>query len=152
MPGILAACRPGSGGRVPGSALDQLVDEVLAANPDMQVAGLRLKSALLGADLADTNLTPSVNASLGASGNKNMKDGSASSNLGPSFNLSYEVDLWGRLAAARDQAQWEAQASGQDLAATRLLLIGKTLEQYWQLAYLGSAISWASVSWPTTSG
>ena len=70
-----------------------------------------------------------------------MKDGSASGNLGPSLNLSYEVDLWGRLAAARDQASWEAQASEQDLAATRLLLIGKTLEQYWQLAYLGSAIT-----------
>jgi len=114
---------------------------VLAANPDMRVAGLRLKSALLGADLADTNLTPSVSANLGASGTKNMRDGSASSNLGPSLNLSYEVDLWGRLAAARDQASWEAQASEQDLAATRLLLIGKTLEQYWQLAYLGSAIT-----------
>lgn len=122
-------------------ALDRLVDEVLAANPDMQVAGLRLKSALLGADLADTNLTPSVNASLGASGNKNMKDGSASSNLGPSFNLGYEVDLWGRLASVRDQAQWEAEASEQDRAATRLMLVGKTLEQYWQLAYLGSAIA-----------
>lgn len=122
-------------------ALDQLVEAVLAANPDMQVAGLRLKSALLGADLADTNLTPSVNATLAASGTKNTKDGSANSNLGPSLTLSYEVDLWGRLAAVRDQAQWEAEASEQDLAATRLLLIGKTLEQYWQLAYLGSAIT-----------
>ena len=122
-------------------ALDRLVEAVLAANPDMRVAGLKLKNALLGADLADTNLTPSVSANLGASGTKNMKDGSASSNLGPSLNLSYEVDLWGRLAAARDQASWEAQASEQDLAATRLLLIGKTLEQYWQLAYLGSAIT-----------
>lgn len=122
-------------------ALDRLVEAVLAANPDMQVAGLRLRSALLGADLADTNLTPSVNATLGVSGTKNMKDGSASSNLGPSLNLSYEVDLWGRLASVRDQASWEAQASEQDLAATRLMLIGKALEQYWQLAYLGSAIS-----------
>ncbi|MCO4202700.1 efflux transporter outer membrane subunit [Aeromonas taiwanensis] len=122
-------------------ALDRLVEAVLAANPDMRVAGLRLKSALLGAELADTSLTPSVSANLGASGTKNMRDGSASSNLGPSLNLSYEVDLWGRLAAARDQAQWEAAASEQDLAATRLLLIGKTLEQYWQLAYLGSAIT-----------
>lgn len=121
--------------------LDRLVAAVLAANPDMQVAGLRLRSALLGADLADTNLTPSVNANLSADGTKNMKDGSASSNLGPSLTLSYEVDLWGRLAAVRDQAQWEAEASEQDLAATRLLLIGKALEQYWQLAYLGSAIS-----------
>jgi NodT family efflux transporter outer membrane factor (OMF) lipoprotein len=61
--------------------------------------------------------------------------------MGPSLNLSYEVDLWGRLASIRDQASWEAQASAQDLAATRLMLIGKALEQYWQLAYLGSAIS-----------
>ena len=30
------------------------IEAVLAANPDMQVAGLRLRSALLGADLADT--------------------------------------------------------------------------------------------------
>ncbi|MGY6038825.1 efflux transporter outer membrane subunit [Aeromonas sp. AE23HZ002T15] len=122
-------------------ALNQLVEAVLAANPDMQVAGLRLKSALLGTDLADTNLTPSVNANLGASGTKNLKDGSASSSMGPSLTLSYEVDLWGRLAAVRDQASWEAEASEQDLASTRLLLIGKTLEQYWQLAYLGSAIT-----------
>ncbi|WP_374941475.1 efflux transporter outer membrane subunit [Aeromonas aquatica] len=122
-------------------ALDRLVDAVLAANPDMQVAGLRLRSALLGADLADTNLTPEISANLGASGSKNMKDGSTSSNLGPSLNLSYEVDLWGRLASVRDQASWEAEASEQDLAATRLMLIGKALEQYWQLAYLGSAIT-----------
>ncbi|WP_409011932.1 efflux transporter outer membrane subunit [Aeromonas salmonicida] len=122
-------------------ALDQLVEAVLAANPDMQVAGLRLRSALLGADYADTNQTPSVSASLGANGTKNLKDGSASSGMGPSLTLSYEVDLWGRLASARDQASWEAQASAQDLAATRLMLIGKALEQYWQLAYLGSAIT-----------
>ena len=49
-------------------ALDQLVEAVLAANPDMQVAGLRLRSALLGADFADTNQTPPVSASLGANG------------------------------------------------------------------------------------
>ncbi|MGY3943089.1 efflux transporter outer membrane subunit [Aeromonas tecta] len=122
-------------------ALDRLVTAVLAANPDMQVAGLKLKNALLGADLADTNRTPSVNASIGVTGNKNMKDGSASSNLGPSLTLGYEVDLWGKLASVRDQASWEAQASEQDLAATRLMLIGKALEQYWQLAYLGSAIT-----------
>ncbi|MGY3910092.1 efflux transporter outer membrane subunit [Aeromonas piscicola] len=122
-------------------ALDQLVEAVLAANPDMQVAGLRLRSALLGADYADTNLTPSVNASLGGNGTKDLKSGKASSSMGPTLALSYEVDLWGRLASARDQASWEAQASAQDLAATRLMLIGKALEQYWQLAYLGSAVS-----------
>lgn len=37
--------------------LDKLVEAVLAANPDMHVAALRLKSARLGAEQADTNLT-----------------------------------------------------------------------------------------------
>lgn len=38
--------------------LDKLVEAVLAANPDMRVAALKLKSARLGAEQADTNLTP----------------------------------------------------------------------------------------------
>jgi len=129
-------------------ALDQLVDTVLAANPDMQVAGLRLRNALLGADLADTNQTPSIGANLGANSTKNLKDRSSDNSSNSSrtsgtlsLTLSYEVDLWGRLASVRDQASWEAEASAQDLAAIRLVLIGKALEQYWQLAYLGSAIT-----------
>lgn len=121
--------------------LNQLVEAVLAANPDMRIAALKLKSARLGADQADTNLTPSVNGSLGASGNKDLKSGASTSNMGPSLSLSYEVDLWGKLASARDQASWEAAASEQDLASTRLLLIGNSLEQYWQLGYLASAIT-----------
>ncbi|MFM5668691.1 efflux transporter outer membrane subunit [Aeromonas hydrophila] len=121
--------------------LDRLIEAVLAANPDMQVAGLRLRSALLGVDLADTNLTPSVNAGISGNGTKDLNSGKASGSMGPSLTLGYEVDLWGRLASVRDQASWEAEASAQDLAATRLMLIGKALEQYWQLAYLGSAIT-----------
>lgn len=121
--------------------LNQLVEAVLAANPDMRIAALKLKSARLGADQTDTNLTPSVNGSLGASGNKDLKSGKSTSSMGPSLGLSYEVDLWGKLASARDQASWEAAASEQDLASTRLLLIGNSLEQYWQLGYLASAIT-----------
>lgn len=120
--------------------LNQLVEAVLAANPDMRIAALKLKSARLGADQA-TNLTPSVNGSLGASSNKDLKSGKSTSSMGPSLGLSYEVDLWGKLASARDQASWEAAASEQDLASTRLMLIGNSLEQYWQLGYLASAIT-----------
>lgn len=121
--------------------LDQLVNAVLTANPDMRVAALRLKSARLNADLTDTNLTPSVTGTLGVSGNKDLKTGYTTSTMGPSLALGYEVDLWGKLSAARDQASWEAAASEQDLAGIRLLLIGNTLEQYWQLGYLASAIA-----------
>ncbi|MFM5429137.1 efflux transporter outer membrane subunit [Aeromonas veronii] len=121
--------------------LDCLVEAVLAANPDMHVAALKLKSARLGSEQADTNLTPSVTGSLNASANKNLKAGSSSRTQGAALGLSYEVDLWGKLASVRDQASWEAAASEQDLASTRLMLISKALEQYWQLGYLGSSIA-----------
>ena len=70
-----------------------------------------------------------------------MKDGSASSNLGPPSTSATRWISGADWPRQGIRASWEAQASEQDLAATRLLLIGKTLEQYWQLAYLGSAIT-----------
>ncbi len=122
-------------------ALDALVESVLAANTDLHVAGLRLRGARLAADQADTNLTPGVNASLDANGNKNLKSGVSSHSMGPTLTVSYELDLWGKLAAVRDQASWEAAASAEDLAATRQSLIRQALQQYWQLGYLNSAIT-----------
>lgn len=121
--------------------LDALVEAVLAANTNLYVAGLRLKGARIAADQADTNLTPGVNASLGANGTKDFKSGASTHSLGPTLAISYEVDLWGKLAAVRDQASWEAAASAEDLAATRQSLISQTLQQYWQLGYLNSAIT-----------
>lgn len=121
--------------------INKLVEAVLEANPDMHVAALKLKSAMLSSELADTNLTPTVNSSIGISSNKDLKRGKSQRMVGPSLSLSYEIDLWGKLASVRDQASWEALASEQDLASTRLLLIGNTLDLYWQLGYLDAAIT-----------
>lgn len=121
--------------------LNALVDAVLAANTNLYVAGLRLKGARLAADQADTNQTPGIAASLDANTNKQLKSGISTHSLGPGLTLNYEVDLWGKLAAVRDQASWEAAASAEDLAATRQTLISQTLQQYWQLGYLNSAIT-----------
>ncbi|MGL4754935.1 MAG: efflux transporter outer membrane subunit [Aeromonadaceae bacterium] len=121
--------------------LDMLVETVLAANPDMYVAALKLKSALLSSKQADTNLTPSVNSSLGISSTKDLKLGKSRRVMGPTLSLSYEADIWGKLTSVRDQASWEAAASEQDLVSAQLLLIGNALEQYWLLGYLSSAIT-----------
>src|SRR5690606_5932196 len=61
----------------------------------------------------------------------------------------YEVDLWGRLASRRDAADWAAAASAQDLRSTRLLLIGTTLDLYWNAAFIRQqiAVSEASIEY-----
>ncbi|KAG0921370.1 hypothetical protein G6F32_015135 [Rhizopus arrhizus] len=56
-------------------------------------------------------------------------------------SLGWEVDLWGRLRTQRDIARWEAQASEEDRQNTALLVIGDTINQYWNLAYLNQSIA-----------
>ena len=49
---------------------------------------------------------------------------------GSSLNLSWELDLWGRLAALGSAASAELQASVADLAAARLSLTGQVCKAY----------------------
>ncbi|WP_152424668.1 TolC family protein [Aeromonas diversa] len=123
-------------------ALDTLVERVLAANPDLAIAGLRLRQAELGLDLAQGESRPSVTGTLGMSASRPLNRHEASKReTNSSQRLGYELDLWGRLSAVEDAARWEVEATWEDREATRLTLIGKTLEAYWQLGYLHQAIA-----------
>ncbi|WP_417355799.1 efflux transporter outer membrane subunit [Gallaecimonas pentaromativorans] len=122
-------------------ALSALIDKVLANNNDLAAATLTLRQAMLQSGLTNTNLTPDVSAGVSASKSKDIKHGASSApSYSANLNLSYELDLWGKLAAARDQDAWEAIATGYDRQATALALVGTTAQLYWQLGYLNQAI------------
>ena len=59
-----------------------------------------------------------------------------SSGLSLSAGVSYEVDLFGKLARQTEVSRWEALATEQDLQATGQSLIATTANLYWQLGYL----------------
>lgn len=121
--------------------LDALIDDALRANNDLAIAAIRVYRAQLQAGLANTNLTPTV--SLGANGavSRTLDTHQMSRSSGANVSLSYEIDLWGRLAALRDAARWEADATAADLEAARLSLIGTTASLYWQIGYLNRQIA-----------
>jgi outer membrane protein TolC len=48
-------------------------------------------------------------------------------------SLSYEVDLWGRIARGQEAGAWLTRASEEDLLAWRLLLQAEVAAAYWQL-------------------
>ena len=122
--------------------LDALIDQVLATNTDMAVAGLRLQRARLQAGLASADLWPTANGSVGVSGNRRIDTGDDwSENYSASVSLGWELDLWGKLRAQRDIARWEADATAADLQNTALLLVSQAAELYWQIGYLNLAIS-----------
>jgi NodT family efflux transporter outer membrane factor (OMF) lipoprotein len=121
--------------------LDTLQQRLLVNNADLAAALAHYQQAQAFVDAASADLYPQ----LSATGNPQRDRQSATRPLrgNPSPNdynsvtlgaqVSYEVDLWGRVrdnvAASRD----EAAATGADLASVQLSLQAQLADTYWQL-------------------
>ena len=114
--------------------LDTLVDEALRSNNTLAGAVLRVQRARLQSGLADTSLTPNVSVGANANVTRTLDTHVTSHYSSVSASLSYELDLWGRLASQRDAAAWEAQATLADCQTAAVTLIGTTATLYWQAA------------------
>ena len=127
--------------------LTTLVSEVVTRNNDVFAAALRAQRARLQADLAANALFPKLNGNLATSRNEPLQGNATSaSSSSASIGISYEVDLWGKLAAQRDKADFEAQATAEDYEAARLAMIGTTIETYFRIAHANQSIASAEIS------
>ena len=123
------------------SYLDELVDMTLKNNTDLAKAAINVNKALAQAGVLQANLIPSFNAGIEAGSTKNIKEGGASSrNFGSSIGLSYELDLWQKLANSKDAVMFEAEASKFDLEAAKLSMINSVADAYFQILYLNESI------------
>ncbi len=129
-------------------ALATWIDTALARNADLSAALIRVQRASLESQLAANALWPSLsgNASTGVSrplsgaGRRTAETGGA--NLG----VAWEIDLFGRLGAVRDAAQFEALATDDDRRGVVLSLTTTVASLYWQLTYANERIALARQS------
>ena len=119
-------------------SLNQLIEQVLAKNSDLSVAGIKLQQARLQAGLAQNKQgIRRTSSSISTGHNYDLGSGNDSSRgVSTSVGVSYELDLFGKLANQTEASRWEALASEQDLQATAQSLVGTTAKLYWQLGYL----------------
>ncbi|WP_173912401.1 efflux transporter outer membrane subunit [Acinetobacter sp. Marseille-Q1618] len=131
--------------------LNALVEQVIEKNADLAVAGINLQTARLRAGLARDQQGPRVSSGVSTGHRIDLNSGDDASNgLSLSAGVSYEVDLFGKLARQTEATKWEALATEQDLQATGQTLIGTTANLYWQLGYLNERYSVALQSLATT--
>lgn len=123
------------------SQLNSLIDHALRVNNDLAAATIRVRQAQLRADLVGTNRNPSVSAGANTSVSHTFDPRGDTRSSGTSASLSYEVDLWGKLASERDAAHWAAQATSSDCRAFALSTIGTVTRLYWQVAYLNQQLA-----------
>ncbi len=116
--------------------LDGLIERADVGNSSIQVAAGRLVQARALVRSARADQLPQLG--IGASASR--LDGIVSNSAGPArslftagADLSYEVDLFGRLARTTDAAALDAQASQALLQSTRLLVQAEVAQTYLSL-------------------
>lgn len=124
--------------------LDALIAEALERNRDLAVAGARIEAAAAQARIAGADLSPQVAAALDASRRRQNFIGlpipgggdvlsSTSTSLGAGLDVSWEVDLWGRLRAGAGTALAGVEAADADRAAAELSIAGQTAKAWFGL-------------------
>ncbi|MDB5963910.1 MAG: transporter [Polaromonas sp.] len=117
--------------------LDGLVEQASRNNNSVQVAAARLAQARAIARLSDANLWPQVGLGAGAVRQKNTTTANVAQTLvSVNANLSYEVDLIGRLSLASSAAALDAQSREALLRSTRLLVQADVAQTYLNLRAL----------------
>jgi len=114
-------------------ALDELIARADRSNTSIRVAAARLTQARAFVRATDAARAPQVDASAGAQragGIVNGVGGPARSLFSTGVDLSYEVDLFGRLRQASDAARRDAQASEGLLQSARLLVQADVAQTY----------------------
>jgi NodT family efflux transporter outer membrane factor (OMF) lipoprotein len=113
--------------------MSELIDEALAASPDMKTARARLRESRARRDLASAQRFPEVGASAAASridGSGETGSGTAFNRYGVGLDASWEADVFGGRRRALEAAQADLEASQADLYATQVSLAAEVALAY----------------------
>ena len=122
--------------------LNTLIDLALQRNNNLAAAAYTVRNAQLEAGNAAGDRLPTPSAGLNYNRSRELT-GAENTNRSYNANLgvSWEIDLWGKLAAAQRRAEWEARATEQDRQATAQALVATVATIYWELATLNHKIT-----------
>jgi NodT family efflux transporter outer membrane factor (OMF) lipoprotein len=122
--------------------LNKLEEQVAMSNQDLKVFEARFREARAAIRFNRAAQFPTISTSPSASFVKNsdfspsfpakVREGEAGSFVLP-FDLSYEIDLWGRVRRSVAAAREEAQASASDYETAKLSLEAELAMDYFEL-------------------
>lgn len=128
------------------AGLNEVVRVALVGNRDLRQAGHRLERAMAEARIAGADLWPQVDMSWASVRQQQNfvglpipgADGGVLTTRfnshALSFNLSWEVDIWGRIRAGKRAAGSDAQAAAWELRGAQLSLAGSVVKGWWRVA------------------
>jgi multidrug efflux system outer membrane protein len=119
-------------------ALQALIKEAITNNLDVRAAAARVEEARARAGIANSFLYPQIDgvASYGGRGGSSEESEGASQNGTFGFQLSWELDLWGRIRREKEAALAVVLATEQGRRAVLVTLVADVASQYFLLREL----------------
>lgn len=118
--------------------LADLARAAVERNPDLVATAARVEQALARVRLAGADRLPQASISLDTARSQNLRGSEFRSVRANTFqhglDISWEVDLWGRVASLRRAALADLDAASADFAAARLSLAANTAKTALEMA------------------
>lgn len=102
--------------------LNELIAKALEASPDLLMAQQRILQAEAQLGITHASALPNLDASGSVGFNKQLGESGNKKSSGLGLSTSYEIDLWGRVAAERSASEATLASKVYDWHATRLTL------------------------------
>ncbi|STY93163.1 efflux transporter outer membrane subunit [Moraxella bovis] len=116
--------------------LKALIEMGLTHNKDLQSAILAVQSARAQYQITNANAYPNIGVSGGAIRGADARDRNPSTNYNVGLALSsYELDLWGRVASAKEAALHDYLAQNSAKDAAQISIISAIAQGYVNLSY-----------------
>lgn len=130
--------------------LERLIDEGLVGNRDLAIAAARIEEARAVLRITDSQRAPAVDAT--AQRDRTRSSGRSSmplpagvplerNNYRATVNISYELDLWGRLSSASKAARAEMLATEAARQTVRIALVSQIVQSYYSLLALDRQVA-----------
>jgi len=110
-----------------------LIEQALSDNFSLLIARDRLQEARASAVKAGAILSPTLGGRARATSRRDYQTEDTSNTLLLELAASYEIDLWGRLAAIRDVAVLETQASEADLQTAAMSIAAEVAQTWYRI-------------------
>lgn len=126
--------------------LNALIGEALQNSPDILITAERVRQAELQLRSTGASLFPSISASASSGSRRNRADGGDwqdSDSSSVSLGVSYEVDVWGRVAASLASARYGFAATRFDQDASSLSVTASVANAWFQWLSLQARVATA---------
>ncbi|MFC4993445.1 efflux transporter outer membrane subunit [Rubritalea tangerina] len=123
--------------------LTRYINKAIKNNPDLKASAARLEEAGYNTRKSQAGLSPTLDANLGASTNRNNPTGFGavtSENYTASLDARWEVDVWGRIRSGISASTSDQAAATADFASARQSIAAQTAQAYFDLLRTSSLL------------